>query len=120
VENDAWEDPDFLKPFEDQGKEITAEENGRITIQLKLAVAKSSITAIERCEWTTFALALPQFARAQRLKPSPHPIGVIQLSRRNRANQQGSILDRVSRRHRFGSMRLQAVILVGSCAEPFG
>jgi hypothetical protein len=41
VENDAWQDPDFLKPFEDQGKEITAEENGRIAIQLKLAVTKS-------------------------------------------------------------------------------
>jgi len=36
VENNAWEDPDFLKPFEDQGKEITAEENGHISIQLKL------------------------------------------------------------------------------------
>ena len=36
VENNAWEDADFLKPFEDQGKEITAEENGRITLQLKL------------------------------------------------------------------------------------
>ena len=41
VENDAWQDPDFLKPFEDQGKEITAEENGQIAIQLKLAVNKS-------------------------------------------------------------------------------
>ena len=36
VENNAWEDTDFLKPFEDQGKEIAAEENGRITLQLKL------------------------------------------------------------------------------------
>jgi len=41
VEHDAWQDPDFLKPFEEQGKEITAEENGRIAIQLKLAVTKS-------------------------------------------------------------------------------
>ena len=44
VENDAWQDPDFLKPFEDQGKEITAEENGQIAIQLKLAVTKSQST----------------------------------------------------------------------------
>jgi hypothetical protein len=36
VENNAWEDPDFLVPFEGQGTKITAEENGRITIQLKL------------------------------------------------------------------------------------
>jgi hypothetical protein len=36
VEDNAWQDPDFLKPFEDQGAEITAEENGRISIQLKL------------------------------------------------------------------------------------
>jgi protocatechuate 3,4-dioxygenase beta subunit len=35
VENNAWEDPDFLKPFENQGAEITAEDNGHITIQLK-------------------------------------------------------------------------------------
>jgi hypothetical protein len=37
VESNAWEDPDFLKPFEDQGTEITAEENGRLSIQLKSA-----------------------------------------------------------------------------------
>jgi protocatechuate 3,4-dioxygenase beta subunit len=37
VESNAWEDPDFLKQFEDQGAEITAEENGRLSIQLKLA-----------------------------------------------------------------------------------
>jgi hypothetical protein len=42
VENDSWQDPDFLKPFEDQGKEITAEEKGRITIQLKLATTNKS------------------------------------------------------------------------------
>jgi hypothetical protein len=42
VENDLWQDPDFLKPFEDQGKEITAEEKGRITIQLKLATTSKS------------------------------------------------------------------------------
>jgi hypothetical protein len=37
VEDNAWQDPDFLKPFEDRGAEITAEENGRLSIQLKLA-----------------------------------------------------------------------------------
>ncbi len=36
VENNAWEDPDFLAPFEGEGTKITAEENGRITTQLKL------------------------------------------------------------------------------------
>jgi protocatechuate 3,4-dioxygenase beta subunit len=36
VENNAWEDPDFLAPFEREGKTITAEESGHITIQLKL------------------------------------------------------------------------------------
>ena len=36
VENNAWQDPDFLAPFESKGTKITAEENGRITIQLKL------------------------------------------------------------------------------------
>ena len=40
AENDSWQDPEFLKPFEDQGKEITAEEKSRITIQIKLAVTK--------------------------------------------------------------------------------
>ena len=42
VENDSWQDPEFLKSFEDQGKEITAEERGRITIQLKLAATQKS------------------------------------------------------------------------------
>jgi len=35
VENNAWQDPDFLKPSEDQGTEITAEKNGHISVQLK-------------------------------------------------------------------------------------
>jgi carboxypeptidase family protein len=39
VENNGWEDPDFLKPFEDQGAEITAEESGHISIQVKLIPA---------------------------------------------------------------------------------
>jgi Carboxypeptidase regulatory-like domain len=42
VENDSWQDPEFLKPFEDQGKEITAEEKARIAIQLKLATTSKS------------------------------------------------------------------------------
>lgn len=36
VENNAWEDPDFLAPFESKGTKITAEENGHIAVQLKL------------------------------------------------------------------------------------
>jgi hypothetical protein len=42
VENALWQDPDFLKRYEDQGKEITAEERGRITVQLKLAATQKS------------------------------------------------------------------------------
>jgi len=42
VESDSWQDPDFLKLYEDQGKEITAEERGRVTIQLKLAATQKS------------------------------------------------------------------------------
>lgn len=36
VENNAWEDPDFLAPFESQGIKVTAEENGHIAIRSKL------------------------------------------------------------------------------------
>jgi protocatechuate 3,4-dioxygenase beta subunit len=36
VESDSWEDPDFLKPFENQGTEITAEENGHLSLTLKV------------------------------------------------------------------------------------
>jgi protocatechuate 3,4-dioxygenase beta subunit len=36
VEDNAWEDPEFLAPFETQGTGVTAEENGHITIRLKL------------------------------------------------------------------------------------
>jgi protocatechuate 3,4-dioxygenase beta subunit len=39
VEDNAWQDPDFLKPFEDQGTEITAEKNGHLSIQLKFISA---------------------------------------------------------------------------------
>ena len=36
VENNAWEDPDFLAPFESKGTEIIAEEDGHVSIRLKL------------------------------------------------------------------------------------
>ncbi|HMD32197.1 MAG TPA: carboxypeptidase-like regulatory domain-containing protein [Candidatus Acidoferrales bacterium] len=36
VELGAWQDPDFMKPIEDQGVRITAEENGHSSIQLKV------------------------------------------------------------------------------------
>jgi hypothetical protein len=36
VENNAWEDSDFLAPFESKGTKITAEENGHVAVQLKL------------------------------------------------------------------------------------
>jgi hypothetical protein len=36
VEFNAWEDSEFLAPFESQGTRVTAEENGHIAIQLKL------------------------------------------------------------------------------------
>jgi protocatechuate 3,4-dioxygenase beta subunit len=35
IENNAWEDPEFLAPFESQGTKVTAEENGHIAIRLK-------------------------------------------------------------------------------------
>lgn len=35
VENNAWEDPEFLAPFESQGAKVAAEENGHIAIRLK-------------------------------------------------------------------------------------
>ncbi len=36
AENNAWEDPDFLASFESKGTKVTAEEDGHITIRLKL------------------------------------------------------------------------------------
>lgn len=35
VEEKAWEDPDFLKPVEDQGAEIGLDERGHATVRLK-------------------------------------------------------------------------------------
>jgi carboxypeptidase family protein len=36
VENSAWEDPEFLAPFESQAIKVIAEENGHIAVRLKL------------------------------------------------------------------------------------
>jgi hypothetical protein len=36
VENNAWQDPDFLASFESKGTKVTAEEDGHIAIRLKL------------------------------------------------------------------------------------
>jgi hypothetical protein len=36
VEDNSWQDPDFLASFESKGTKITAEEDGHITIRLKL------------------------------------------------------------------------------------
>ncbi len=36
VEDNGWEDPEFLAPFESQGTRVTAEENGHIATRLKL------------------------------------------------------------------------------------
>lgn len=36
VEDNSWQDPDFLASFESKGTKITAEEGGHITIRLKL------------------------------------------------------------------------------------
>lgn len=35
VEDNGWEDPEFLAPFESQGTRVTAQENGHIAIRLK-------------------------------------------------------------------------------------
>jgi 5-hydroxyisourate hydrolase-like protein (transthyretin family) len=35
VEDNGWEDPEFLAPFESQGTRVTAEESGHIAIRLK-------------------------------------------------------------------------------------
>jgi hypothetical protein len=35
VERGRWQDPDFMRDFEDQGKSVHIEENGRMTVDLK-------------------------------------------------------------------------------------
>ena len=42
VEQGAWQDPDFLKPFENAGESISIQENGRQAVQLKLLAAPES------------------------------------------------------------------------------
>jgi hypothetical protein len=36
VEDGAWIDPEFLKPFEGKGKRVTVREGGSETVELKL------------------------------------------------------------------------------------
>jgi len=36
VDYGDWQDPDFLKPVEDRGVKITTEENGHVTVELKV------------------------------------------------------------------------------------
>jgi 5-hydroxyisourate hydrolase-like protein (transthyretin family) len=36
VENGAWQDPDFLRQFEDRGKRVTISENGTANLELRL------------------------------------------------------------------------------------
>jgi hypothetical protein len=40
VEVNAWQDPDFLKPFEEKGRSVHIEENGRQTVELTSIAAK--------------------------------------------------------------------------------
>jgi hypothetical protein len=42
VETEAWEDPDFLKEYEDQGQPINVEDGDEKSIDLKLIPAKDS------------------------------------------------------------------------------
>jgi hypothetical protein len=36
VENGAWQDPDFLRQFEDRGRRVTISENGTANLELRL------------------------------------------------------------------------------------
>lgn len=40
VENDAWLDPEFLRPFESAARSITVRENGREAVQVRLLEAR--------------------------------------------------------------------------------
>ena len=42
VEEGAWEDPDFLKPFEEKGETVEVQEGGAQTLQLKLMQTKDN------------------------------------------------------------------------------
>ena len=39
IDDRAWEDPEFMKPFENNGEKISVKDNDRQTVQLKLIVA---------------------------------------------------------------------------------
>ena len=47
VDEGAWEDPDFLKPFEEQGETVEVQDGGAQTLQLKLMPAKDNATKPE-------------------------------------------------------------------------
>ncbi len=42
VESGAWEDPEFLKPYEDKGEKVKVEPNGRVTRDLRLIPAEAA------------------------------------------------------------------------------
>ena len=44
VENDAYQDPEFLQPFENQGESVTIREGSHEDRQLKLIPAESTPT----------------------------------------------------------------------------
>jgi len=47
IEEGAWEDPDFLKPFEDKGETVEVQDGGTETLQLKLVQAKDNPSKLE-------------------------------------------------------------------------
>lgn len=47
VENQAWEDPDFLKEYEDKGKEIQVVDGDQESLELKSLPPKDSQTKTE-------------------------------------------------------------------------
>jgi hypothetical protein len=47
VEEQAWEDPDFLKEYEDKGKEIEVVDGDQESLELKSLSAKDSQTKTE-------------------------------------------------------------------------
>jgi protocatechuate 3,4-dioxygenase beta subunit len=42
VEPDSWQDPEFLKPFEDKGQRITLHDEDRITVKINAISTKTS------------------------------------------------------------------------------
>jgi len=47
VEEGAWEDADFLKPFEEKGTVVEVQDGDTRTIQLKLIQAKDNAAKTE-------------------------------------------------------------------------